>query len=257
MPAEQHLLDLCCGAPANRQAAWNQWIAGLRKPEGEAEPYPAHWRDLLPLAALRQREGSFGGPDWLLSRLRMAAVLEERRLVAVEDTAAEILANPLIAEHDPLMLGGLGLGQTVYPHPATRHTGVITLLLRPGTSLRRLMHALVAQGYRTRDAGWRSLHLPFRRHARLRLAHPSQMKLLLLAAPAWRSADSLGHAALQSRALQVSAGNARFIAPCAPDALALAAQRLTGESPVSLLPQVDEALLRQHLSRPAAAPTKE
>lgn len=255
--AEQHLLHLCAGTPATRAAAWDQWITALRPPQGNAEPYPAHWRDLLPLVAFRQREGSFTGPDWLLSRLRTASLLEERRLVAVEDTAAEILANPIIAAHAPLMLGGLGLGKTVYPHPATRHTGTITLLLRPGTKLRPLMYALVAQGYRTRQGGWRTLHLPLRRHAHLRLSHPSQMKLLLLSAPAWRRDDALGHTALKSRAVPIAAGNARFTALSLLDALALTQRRLTGESPTSLVPLVDEALIRAVLAGPPAVSSKE
>lgn len=247
MQAEQSLLQLCAGPPAERAAAWGQWVGALREPEGDAEPYPARWRDLLPLAAFRQREGGFAGPDWLLSRLRTAALLEERRLVAVEDTAAEILANPIISGHAPLMLGGLGLGQTVYPHPATRHTGIITLLLRPGTRLRPLMYALVAEGYRTREGGWRTLHLPFRRHARLRLSHPSQMKLLLLSEAGERHTDPLGHTALASRADAITAGNATFTAPSLVDAQALTAGRFTGEGPTSLVPQVDETLVGQAL----------
>lgn len=254
MQPEQSLLQLCAGPPTGRAAAWDRWVGALRKPEGDTEPYPAHWRDLLPLAALRQREGGFPGPGWLLSRLRAAALLEERRLVAVEDTAAEILANPIISGHAPLMLGGLGLGQTVYPHPATRHTGIITLLLRPGTKLRPLMHALVAEGYQTREGGWGTLHLPFRRHARLRLSHPSQMKLLLLSEPAVGHTDSLGHTALASRASAITAGNVTFIAPSLHDALRLTAHRLTGESGASVVPPVDEALLQQALAVPQSQP---
>ncbi len=257
--AERDLVTLCAGPPAERPAAWARWVAALRPPAGDAAPYPAHWRDLLPLAAFRQRELALSGPDWLLSRLRTAALLEERRVVAVEDTAAEILANPLIAAHDPLMLGGLGLGQSVYPVPATRHTGILTLLLRPGTRLRPLMYALVAEGYVTRDGGWRTLHLPARRHARLGLRHPSAMKLLLLSAPAWRRGDPLGHAALQSRATPLTAGNARFRAPALADALALSTLRLTGEGQQSLVPLVDTALLRaaqspSEVTRPADEP---
>jgi SAM-dependent methyltransferase len=248
MEAEQELLRLCAGPAAGRAAAWERWIAALRRPEGDEEPYPAPWRDLLPLVALRQREGGYTGPDWLLSRLRTATLLEERRLVAVEDTAAEILAEPTIARHDPLMLGGLGLGETVYPHPATRHTGVITLLLRPSTALRPLMYDLVAKGYRTREGGWRTLHTPFRRYARLRLDHPSQMKLLLLSEPAWLSNRTLAHAALKANAMPVTAGKAHFLAPALRDALALTDLRLTGESPDNLVPQVDAALLRDGLS---------
>lgn len=249
MQAEQHLLTLCAGPPAARAGAWEGWIGTLPTPSSD-EPYPPHWRDLLPLAAFRQREGGFAGPGWLLSRLRAAAVLEERRLVAVEDTAAEILADPAIAEHDPLMLGGLGLGETVYPHPATRHTGIITLLLRPGANLRRLMYRLVAQGYRTREGGWRTLHLPFRRYARLRLDHPSQMKLLLLSEPAWRSSGAMGYATLTQRGNPTATRRGlRFSAPALSDALALSRLRLTGEGHASLVPDVDATLLRHVLAR--------
>lgn len=255
MSAEHDLLQLCAGPTAVRTAAWERWIAALREPEQDAEPYPANWRDLMPLAAFRQRESGLAGPDWLLSRLRTAALLEERRLVAVGDTAAEMLADPAIAPHDPLMLGGLGLGETVYPHPATRHTGIITLLLRPGTPLRPLMYRLVARGYRTREGGWRTLHVPFLRHARLRLDHPSQMKLLLLSAPAWRTGDPLSHGRLRQRAVTISTSrNLRFESPALPDALALSDHRLTGEGPNSLVPLVDAALLRQVVSQQAALP---
>lgn len=253
MEAEEDLLQICVGAAAERHSGWERWIAALRPPQGNAEPYPARWRDLLPLVSWRQREAGLVGPDWLLSRLRAAAVLEERRLVAVEDTAAEILDNPAIAEHDPLMLGGLGLGQTVYPHPTTRHTGIITLLLRPGTRLRSLMYRLVAQGYRTREGGWRTLHLPFVRHARLRLDHPSQMKLLLLSEPGWRPRGAVGHATLkQCGAILATDRNLRFFAPALSAALTLSKCRLTGERPESLVPLVDVELLRQALSRQAS-----
>jgi len=252
MQAEQALLQLCAGPAAGRAAAWNTWVAALRQPAGDAEPYPPHWRDLLPLAALRQRDGGFTGPGWLLSRLRTAALLEERRLVAVEDTAAEILANPIIAEHDPLMLGGLGLGQTVYPHPATRHTGIITLLLRPGTKLRPVMYRLVEQGYRTREGGWRTVHLPFMHHARLRLDHPSQMKLLLLSAPAWRAGDPLSHGHLRERGTTITTKrNLHFVGPTLPDALALSERHISGEGPASLVPLVDARLLMEAMSRNA------
>lgn len=253
MQPEQGLLRLCAGPPAERPAAWERWIAALPMPEGDSEPYPARWRDLLPLAAFRQREHGLSGPDWLLSRLRTAAVLEQRRLVAVEDAAADIFANPVIAEQDPLMLGGLGLGQAVYPIPSARHTGILTLLLRPGTRLRPLMYALVALGFRTREAGWRSWHLPFQSYARLRVSHPSAMKLLLLSAPSWRSADPLCHATLKRRGAAVVAGNARFLAPALTDALMLTNLRLTGESPASLVPQVDAELLRQAIQTGAPA----
>lgn len=248
MKAEQDLLRLCAGPPADRAAAWEHWAAALPRPEPDTEPYPSRWRDLLPLAAFRQREGGFAGPDWLLSRLRAAALLEERRVIAVEDTAAEILATPIIAENEPLMLGGLGLGQTVYPLPATRHTGIITLLLRPGTKLRPLMHDLVKQGYRTRQGGWRTLHLPLHRHARIRLEHPSQMKLLLLSAAPWNTSDPLSFARLCQGATVVTTGrNLRFRSPALPHAVALADGRLTGEGPHSLVPLVDAALLRSAL----------
>ena len=254
MTPEHGLLQLCAGPSADRAAAWEHWVIALSEPQGDADPYPAHWRDLLPLAAFRQREAGFAGPGWLLSRLRAAALLEERRLVAVEDTAAEILANPAIAEHDPLMLGGLGLGETVYPHPATRHTGIITLMLRPGTNLRRLMYALVARGYRTREGGWRTLHLPLRRHARLRLDHPSQMKLLLLSEPGWHSGGAISHPALRMRAATIATSrNLRFLTPALPGALALSRRRLSGESTASLVPRVDATMLQQTLSCPDPA----
>ena len=74
------------------------------------------------------------------------------------------------------------------------------------------------------------------------------MKLLLLSAPAWRSADPLGHATLKGRAALATAGKARFYAPALPDALALATLRLTDEGQTSLVPHVDAALLRQALA---------
>jgi len=247
--AERALLQVCIGTATECVTAWPLWVAALSPPREGAEPYPANWRDLLPLAAFRQRTHALPGPDWLLSRLRTAALVEERRLVAVEDRTAEILANPAVSEHDPLMLGGVGLGQTVYPHPATRHTGIITLLLRPGTNLRPLMYELVKQGYRTREGGWRTLHLPLVRHARLRLIHPSQLKLLLLSAPSWRAERDLGHAKLKQRATVLAAGHRfRFMAPSLEDALALAELRLNGEGPSSLIPQVDATLLKRALA---------
>jgi hypothetical protein len=217
---------------------------------GEADAaYPAHWRDLLPLVALLQRRHGLSGPDWLLSRLRTAAVLEERRLGAVRKTTAEILAVPAVAAAQPLVIGGLGIGETVYPDPASRHTGILALMLAAGTALPRLARELEPHGYRIRRAGRRALYWPFLPWARVELVHPSGFQVYLFSAAAWRKGHRLGHARLLRDARRVSCpGGLSFLTPGIADAIALISRGLGSErSPLSLVPAVDSTLLRRQL----------
>ena len=250
--ADQALLDICIGEPEALSASWSRWIAGLPgPPDGEGPPYPAHWRDLLPLVAYRQRQTQLTGPQWMISRLRMAALLEERRLAAVHAVTADILALASVAARDPLIIGGLALGETVYPHPATRHTGVLTLMLAAGTPLWRLMRDLRSRHYRVRQAGWRMLHVPLRPLAHLRAAHPSGFQFTLLSAPLWSARAPLSHARLRHRAQDIHASETlRFLAPHPQDAAALLEVGIGREwNPLSLMPAVDRALLHQALPR--------
>ncbi len=240
-----------CTCPADELPdAWRQWLgylpAGSR---GADSMYPEHWRDLLPLVAWLQRQHRLACPDWLLNRLRTAAVLEERRLVAVRDTTAEILRVPVIAAAQPLVIGGLGIGETVYPDPASRHTGVLSLMVAAGTNLPRLAHAMKADGYRVRQAGRRARYWPFLRWARLRLVHPSGLQLFLLSAPPWRRTHPMSHARLLRHASQVQcSGNLSFFTPRIEGALTLIARGIGGEhNPMSLLPAVDSGLLLRRL----------
>lgn len=257
--ADQALVRVCVGDAADLSAAWKAWIGeAIGLPAGE-ERYRKHWRDLLPLAAYRQQQASLDAPGWLISRLRMAAVLEERRLAAVYDTTAEILSLAELVRCDPLVIGGLSISETAYPAPATRHTGVLTLMLADGTPLRPVMRRLRGRGYRMRRAGLRSLHLPGNPYARVWLNHPTGFHLHLLSASALRNRLSMGHTGLRERAQTVvAASGLEFVAPAPADALALIENGIRGEqSPDSLLPAVDAALLRHLIARPVAFPARE
>jgi hypothetical protein len=256
--ADAALVRVCASVPEELPLAWNQWLGFLGQDAGSADPaYPAHWRDLLPLVALLQRRHGLAGPDWLLSRLRTAAVLEERRLGAVRGTTAEVLRTAAIAAASPLVIGGLGIGETVYPDPASRHTGILSLMLASGTRLPELAREIQASGYRVRSAGRRARFWPFLPWARVWLMHPSGFQLLLLSAPPWRNARRPGHADLLRNARQVSCpGGLSFATPRIEDALRLLATGIGGEqNPRSLLPPVDRAMLLRSLQqRPAAEP---
>jgi hypothetical protein len=180
----------------------------------------------------------------------MAAVLEERRLPAVYETTAEILTLPDLVQHDPLVIGGLAIGETAYPTPATRHTGVLTTMLTDGTRLRPIMRRLIGRGYRVRRAGLRSLHLPGSAFGRLWLTHPTGFHLILLSASRWNR-SSLIHAELMKRAQTVRAADGlEFLAPAPADALALIEHGICGEQSLdSLVPAVDARLLVQMIGR--------
>jgi hypothetical protein len=232
--------------------AWAEWLTHLPAEVADADTlFPRHWLDLLPLVALHQRQHRLAGPDWLLSRLRTAALLEERRLPAVRRTTAEILAAPAIASASPLVIGGLGIGETAYPDPASRHTGILSLMLATGTNLPRLAQELEGLGYDLRHVGRRAHYWPFLAWARIWLMHPSGFQLYLFAAPWWRWRSPLVHGRLLSRARRVSRPDGLvFLTPSAADALALLESGIGREhSATTLLPAVDTAMLRRTLYR--------
>ncbi len=243
------MVRVCTCATNELPAAWADWISHLPPNAAENEAaYPANWRDLLPLVALLQRTHNLAGPDWLLSRLRTAAVLEERRLASVRSTTAEILAIPEIAAAEPLVIGGLGIGETVYPDPASRHTGILSIMLAAGTNLHVLARQLAVNGFRIRQAGKRSRHWPFLPWARAWLWHKSGFQVYLISAPFWRAGHRLGHKRLMRGAMQVDCpGGLSFRTPRFADAMALIAVGIGREHSLqSLLPAVDTALLQRH-----------
>jgi hypothetical protein len=249
--ADLDLVQVCTCADGDLPAAWSSWLDRLPPAAANADAIsPRHWLDLLPLLALRQRQHGLVGPDWLISRLRTAAVLEERRLPAVRRTTAEILAVPAIECGSPLVTGGLAIGETVYPDPASRHTGILSLMLTTGTSLPRLARELEILGYHPRHTGRRARYWPFLAWARVWLTHPSGFQVYLFAAPPWRRRSRLAHAALMSRAQRIRCPDGlAFLAPAPNDALALIERGIGREhSPVTLLPAVDAALLRRSIT---------
>lgn len=255
--ADEALVRVCVSDAEHSAAAWNAWISAAKGlPDWAEQRYPRHWRDLLPLAGYRQRQLSLGAPAWLISKLKMAAVLEERRLPVVYETTADIISHAELAQHNPLVIGGLAIGETAYPHPATRHTGVLSLVLADGTKLRPIRRQLIERGYRVQCAGLRSLHLPWSAFARLRLRHPSGFQLLILSA-AGRSRLPLTHAALRERAQTVRvADGLEFLAPAPEDGLALIGEGEYGEQdPNSLVSSVDAALLARLVTDLAVAST--
>ena len=239
------LLRLCAGPSGETRAAWRAWLDAMPDLLVDGEPaYPPHWRDLLPMAAWRQRDLGLDGPAWLLRRLRTAWVLEERRLAAVRDAVADVIAEPALAPGEPLAVGGLALGETLYPDPACRHTGLQTLMLRAGTGLMPIAAALQAKGYRIRRSGWRARHVPFRPVASIWLQPPSGFQVMLISMPAWRRWHPLAHASLMRDAEWVQAGTLRFQVPSRRAARALAAQGLGREQGSgNLMVEVDAALL--------------
>jgi hypothetical protein len=254
--ADRAFVRFCVGDGRDISAAWAAWMKaaeGLRAwDEGR---YPSHWRDLLPLAAYRQRKALLEGPAWLISRLRTAAVLEERRLAAVHETTAAILSLPELAPCDPLVIGGLGIGETAYPAPATRHTGALTMMLADGTRLRPLMRKLLSRNYRVRRAGLFSWHLPGNIFARVWLMHPTGFNVQLLSASGRRP---LSHTELMKRAQGLRVGDGlAFQAPAPAEALALIDNGVGAERGLdSLVPQVDAALLRRLIAGGVEAPVR-
>jgi SAM-dependent methyltransferase len=250
--ADLDLIEFCTCTDEHVAAAWSKWLGGLPSAVADANAtLPRHWLDLLPLLALRQRQHRLAGPDWLLSRLRTAAVLEERRLPAVRRTTAEILAVPAIASANPVVIGGLGIGETAYPDAASRHTGILSLMLATGTDLPHLAKQLEGLGYHPRHVGRRARYWPLLAWARIWLTHPSGFQVYVFAAPQWRRRARLAHAGLLSRARRISCAEGLvFLAPCAADALALLDLGIGREhSPMTLLPAVDAVLLRRTLGR--------
>jgi hypothetical protein len=213
--ADRGLLAFCSAAMKDSAQAWEAWLAALPQDAPGQEPsYSKFWRDLLPLAGWKYQALSLSGPDWLRRRLRMACVLEGRRLTAVYETCQQILSAPPLAELEPLTVGGLALGERVYPAPASRHTGLLSLHLPDGTNLRPLRRYFKKQGYAIRQAGWGSFHWPFADCATLWLHHPSGFQVYLSSLPHWRSAGPVSYSLLsEGREAVTTTTGFTFIAP--------------------------------------------
>lgn len=248
-PEDLALLRLCTARPTDAPTAWQAWLGVLSPARHGEPPYPTHWRNVLALVAWHQNRHSLAGPDGVLSRLRMAALLEERRLAAVHRTTRAILDTPFFRDARPLVVGTLAFGETLYPHPATRHTGLLCLMLRAGTCLRRVRRHALAAGYRVRRAGVGSLHLPFSKWATLWLSHPSGFHLEVMSAPFWRAGDRHGHARMIEGAQTVEyVEAAHFLTPAPHDAWALACGGMGRDrQPGSLLWLVDAVFLGRRL----------
>jgi hypothetical protein len=160
-----------------------------------------------------------------------------------------MLALPAIATARPLVIGGLGIGETAYPHPASRHTGVATFMLAAGTALPRVALAMKSAGYRVRQ-GRRAHYWPFLHWALISAVHPSGFQVFLQSAPPWRQSRRPGHAELLRGARQVHcAEGLSFATPGIEDAMALVAAGIGVErNPLSLVAAVDCALLLQSLA---------
>lgn len=149
--------------------------------------------DLQPLAG--RWLSTLGGeiPDALALRFKTAMLIEERRLAAVRQLTASILQSAAIAEHQPLLHGGLALGDTVYPGHDLRHTSRVVLLLPASVSLRRIADALLRLEFRRSDVPRVGIRGRIRELApkRIELRHASGMPLILergrplSAPPAW------------------------------------------------------------------------
>lgn len=178
-----------------------------------------------------------------------AALLSRGTRDAVRHTSAEILAEPFLLPLRPMVLAGLALGETIYPEPASRHTGILSLLLPNGTDLVSLLEQFRAAGYRVTQAGRRARHWPGLPAAEARLQHESGMSMHLASPPVWGRLIGLDYGSLWARAMRIEAPDIDLIAPCLPDALVLLRRGLVAEhSQDTLLPALDTGLIARALA---------
>jgi hypothetical protein len=253
LPAVDRALLIGCAAdPAAAEAGWAAWIAGLPAdvPAG-TQPYARHQRELLPLLAARLSGFSTAAPEWLAHRLRTAALIEEQRLVAVRDVSGEVLTLPPIRDADPLVIGGLALGETVYPTRQSRHTNSLRLMLPATISLRRIERDLTARGLAVQPIRWRSFRPPMLGLRGLVLRHPTGLMVILHRGGIW----PLTHARLSAAAALIDAGSVRFRTPAPGDAFVLAAMAAGSDRrQAGLIWLADAVFLLRHLGGALRSP---
>lgn len=254
--ADRSLIAACLAGGDDIVTAWSDLLRYFpAEPAAGQTGYPAHWRDLLPMLAYLQMRHGLTGPEWLLSRLRTAWALEQKRLEAVRNTSAEILAEPFLVTLEPMVLAGLGLGETIYPDPASRHTGILSLLLPNGTKLTPLLERFGQAGYQVTQSGRRARHWPGLPAAEARLRHRSGMSMHLASPPDWGRLTGLDYTALRRRGVRIEAPGLELVTPGLRDALDLIGRGLVAEhSPTTLLPALDAGLIRRAMSGPATRP---
>lgn len=242
------LVRFCVAPASGARAAWEQLVAGLPEQDDDRAPYPPSWRDLLPLVAWRARLLGLEGPKHFATRLRLASVIEEKRLLAVHDLTRQLLELPALGRADPVVVGELGLGETVYPAPATRHTTRLQLRLRRDADWQQLVQAVGPLGFSVQRPSWRRRLLP----GNLYLRHASGFRVDLTMDDWWERAGGLTHHHLLSTGQWVeAAGELRFRTPGLDQAWRLACRTADRDRRGGrLLWLVDAGLIWQH--RPIA-----
>lgn len=179
-PTERAILMACAAPPGPARVGWDAWVATLSDHDaGPVAVCPPHLREMLPLLAWRRRDLGLAAPDWLQSHLNTALLLEQRRLGAVRTAHARILSCPALARADPVVVGGLALGETVYPDPACRHTSSVRLALAPGTRIAPILDELAALGYHPRPLGWGGRARRWLGRGAVVLRHPQSLSVAL------------------------------------------------------------------------------
>jgi len=250
--ADRALLTGCAADPAAAERGWAAWIAGLPAvPPPDGQPYARHQRELLPLLAARLHEFLAPAPEWVAHRLRTAALIEERRLAAVREVSGEVLNLSPLRDADPLVIGGLALGETVYPTRQSRHTNSLRMIIPSAVPLGRLQRDLTTRGFELRPIRWQSVRPPMLGVRGLVLRHPTGLTVILHRGGIW----PLTHGRLSADARWIDAGGVRFRTPAAADAFVLAAAAAGSDMRQSgLLWLADAVFLLRHLGSVPRSP---
>jgi hypothetical protein len=168
-----------------------------------------------------------------MSALRMARTVERARLTAFGAILDGILGLEAVARAHPIVVGGLAIEPAVYPAPATRHSGSLTLLLATPEALPDAAAALAGAGFLLNEA----------RTGKLRrvLAHGSGMPLVLYGDRLSNRLRSWNHAGISARGSHFAHGIA--IAPGLADLWVATALALTKARPDKALTWAVDAVL--------------
>lgn len=201
-------LGLCLSRPESAAEAFVAW----RKTHDDPDTLSvsARLQDLQPLAARHLPTLAQIAPESFVTRMRTAALIEERRLAALRQLAAAIVKTPSVAAHAPVIVGGLALGETIYPSANLRHTSRLALVFPERAFLPQMAAALREQGFERRASSGKGVTARLRAllPRRVEMRHDTGMPLVLLRGRTSGAAPRLSYQDLRegARSLELTSG---------------------------------------------------
>jgi hypothetical protein len=164
-PEDTLLLRACLHAGESGRWASDSWLARLRADDLSRETV----KSFLPLLFRAVRTHSINVEPWFLTILKTAALREELRTRTYRSIAGRVLSALSNRVPPVIPIGGVVLGETVYPDAALRHSHDVEILVQDDDHdpIGRSLIALAFTTSGTNEDG------------SLELVHPSGLPLVL------------------------------------------------------------------------------